>query len=265
MTNQRKVTLVDPHMIHGLDVGGGLYVVSGRVPGDDEDVTFTLCAKDEEDAHTGFHELLADLRNCSPERLIEDCKMLGEDAPYITCTTLIGQVQPKQAPTFDPEAPSKRMARCNHHNELQAALGIELKSNQWLSVTYGCHLRLGLREEDSFLETKGLPESICVSIDEPQGARLFLHLYHGRDTLGESMNDWGDDARGEKDYPGDPTADAFVITKAGINVVNYNTDGTYTETLLPYVNDLIEYRGKYYGDFSIEWVGSEGHVPAKES
>lgn len=95
MTNQRKVTLVDPHMIHGLDEGGGLYVISGRVPGDDEDVTFTLCAKDEENAQKGFHELLADQRNCSPERLIEDCKMLGEDGPYITCTTLIGHVLPK--------------------------------------------------------------------------------------------------------------------------------------------------------------------------
>lgn len=162
--------------------------------------------------------------------------------------------------------PTKRQAMCLHHNQLQATFGLDLKKDHWVSVTYACHLRLSDREGDPFLETKGLPEIVCVSPSvQPEDARLFLHLYHGRDTVDEVLDDWGDDARCEEGYPGDPTADAFVITKEGVTIVNYNTDGTREEVLLPYVNDLIEYRGRYYGDFSIEWVGSAGHVPAKES
>ena len=73
--------------------GDLLYVISGRVPGDDEDVTFVLCARDEEGARKAFAESLAEVRGMEVNEMIGACCLpFGDDGPYITCCSEIGLV-----------------------------------------------------------------------------------------------------------------------------------------------------------------------------
>lgn len=86
--------LAETDKILYLEPGARLYVISGRRPGDDEDVTFTLCADDEAVAQARFTDQLAALCDQPVNALLQDCKSWGEEGPYITCTTLIGEILP---------------------------------------------------------------------------------------------------------------------------------------------------------------------------
>lgn len=100
-------------------VGDKLYVVSGRMQGDDEDVTFTLAAKDHEHAVKGFAESLAKSRNLEVNEMLRQIKFnWGDDYPYVTCVTEVGTVV--HDPSNDYEALREALASVIPYAENEA-------------------------------------------------------------------------------------------------------------------------------------------------
>ena len=147
--------------------------------------------------------------------------------------------------------PNKVAAACALANTIGATMHIDLNPRQWVVVTYGTHLRTGEEGCEELLNCRR-PAKLLVGTPDAKGPKLTLHMYHGRDNKDVDMDEFGYSARDQEGYQGDPSGDAFVVTDEGVTVVNYNFDGTYTETLIPYESDLLVYEGRYYGDFSID-------------
>jgi hypothetical protein len=69
---------------------------------------------------------------------------------------------------------------------------------------------------------------------------VILHLYHGRNTPDEEMNDWGfDGPRIECDCVGFTYGTIWIVRNGE------------REDLTPKGEDLIPWEGKYYGDFEV--------------
>lgn len=73
---------------------------------------------------------------------------------------------------------------------------------------------------------------------------VYIKLFHGRDTIDEQMQDWG--------YEG-PTIGPFPYVHT-----TYASDIKCGEnTVFKVINDLFEYEGKYYGDWSVTSTNKE--------
>lgn len=81
--------------------------------------------------------------------------------------------------------------------------------------------------------------------------KVWLHLFHGRDTVDEDMDDWG--------YDG-PTIGPleFVHTTYGDNIkfhFTYHADavefGLEQDEMINLVEGCFPFQGKFYGDYSV--------------
>lgn len=74
---------------------------------------------------------------------------------------------------------------------------------------------------------------------------MYLELFHGRNKINETLDDWGFDG---------PIIGPFDnIHMTYLNVIRLNSRNFKPETwfLLEQEHELIEFRGKFYGDFAI--------------
>ena len=70
---------------------------------------------------------------------------------------------------------------------------------------------------------------------------VYLRLFHGRDTVDETLDDWG--------YEGPKLGPWDYVHITYASDVKYTANGV--DGYLRIVNELVEYEGKYYGDMSI--------------
>jgi hypothetical protein len=83
---------------------------------------------------------------------------------------------------------------------------------------------------------------------------VYLHLFHGRDAIDEQLSDWGQDGP--------------VLGPLPYVHVTYHSEIKIGDDYEPLriIRDLVVYKGKYYGDWSIfdeATVRTDGYTPEK--
>jgi len=145
---------------------------------------------------------------------------------------------------------------CDIYNRLGSKTEVRLLPECALVLTYGSDLRVDHREHDTLYWGTQRGNTLARSV---LGGDVYLHLYHGRDTVAEDMEDWG--------YDG-PMLRAWMVvintdeklpectpdnTLAKANCVQLvKADGTVEE--IPFVEGMLCFEGKYYGDFSVDCI-----------
>ena len=77
-----------------------------------------------------------------------------------------------------------------------------------------------------------------------QPNNLYLHLYHGRDTADQDMDDWG--------FEGPSLGPFSDVIVTYLSTVRCMTDGGQSDELwLVFQEDMVVHDGKFYGDFCI--------------
>lgn len=123
---------------------------------------------------------------------------------------------------------------------------VNLQAAGWLICTYLSEIRVSSSPDE--LPTP-VPDFLLVKAED--GSKVTLSLYHGRYGLEETLNEWGFTA------PGEPlTCDAVYLSDTHITLVTMWPDGTGDTRALRLVNDLVEYQGALYGDFSVDHQAS---------
>lgn len=145
---------------------------------------------------------------------------------------------------------------CDIYNRLGSKTEIRLLPECALVLTYGLDLRIDHRDHDSLYWGTQRGNTLARSV---LGGDVYLHMYHGRDTAEENMEDWG--------YDG-PKVRAWMVvintdeklpestpdnTLAKANCVQlFKADGTVE--VIPFVEDMLCFEGKFYGDFSVDCI-----------
>lgn len=81
---------------------------------------------------------------------------------------------------------------------------------------------------------------------------VYLHLYHGRDTRGEEMNDWGFDGPviGPLDYV-HMTYGSTVTVSGNPEVIEQFFGERESEFTIEILDGLFSVGGKFYGDWTV--------------
>ena len=145
---------------------------------------------------------------------------------------------------------------CDIYNRLGSKNEVRLLPECSLSITYGSHLRMFHTEHDELFNGNHGGTTLTRSV---LGGDVYLHLYHGRDDKAQDMDDWGFDGPKIRAKMVVINTDAKLPecvpenTLAVANCVQlFKADGTVE--VVPYVEDMLFYDGKYYGDFSVACI-----------
>lgn len=143
-------------------------------------------------------------------------------------------------------------AQCNFMNAEQAGMETHLKVGQFLAMTYGGNLRLGLSGEDPFLTLREVPKKALVMPEMP-GHKLYLNLWHGRKNRDDEMDEWGFNATDVEGHVA-PRGDWFLFADEGVRIITFDqkAEKGWTEQLIPFDGDMIHFGGNYYGDWSAD-------------
>lgn len=123
---------------------------------------------------------------------------------------------------------------------------ISLLPEHWVVCTYSSTLRSGNNEGDTL--DMIMPERTLVT-PHLSGGRLELTPYHGRDTPQQTLEEAGFTYKGTR-----PLFDAAVITPEKLELVTFSPTGEWSILEYPIKGGLLEYEGKFYGDFSVDLV-----------
>lgn len=141
---------------------------------------------------------------------------------------------------------------CKHSNALQAEVTVHLKVEHFLAMTYGGNLRMGVSGSDPYIEMREVKDGAILVHPEMRGHKLWLNLWHGRESTEQEMDDWGFGADTVEGHV-PPRGDAMVFCKEGVKMITYHTNGSgWNELLVPYVEDMLFFGGNYYGDWSAD-------------